>query len=129
MDFRPLFLWYSFPRPSNLVLTFFLVYYGLRWGSSQGIRGQDIFQEQIIWLVPCMRGNIDREWDGWYDVLTRRHRVFLGVSKHDPELCNQITEVYTVKYQEYRIKDPAVQLGILLSLLSYFMEHNLHALP
>lgn len=38
------------------------------------------------------------------------------------------TEVCTVKYQEYRIKDPAAQLGILLSLWPDFMEHNFHAL-
>lgn len=77
-----------------------------------------------------MRGNVDREWDGWYDVFTRRHReVFLGVLKHVPEVCNQITEVCTVKYQQYRIKNPIAQLGILLSLWSDFMEHNLHALP
>lgn len=56
---------------------------------------------------------------GKWGVFSSKHgEAFLEVSKHIPEGCNPISEGCTVKYQEYRGKDPAVQVEILLVTLA-----------
>lgn len=79
--------------PQSWASLYFLVQYGLGWSRSQGIREQDICQEQVTWIFACVRCSVDGKKDGWQDLLTRGHGgASPRMSKHVLEGCDQIQE-------------------------------------